>query len=228
MGNSRSKLILGSVVGLLASLALATEFSNKVDASTVDVKYNDTLWEYSQEYNVSVSAILQANHTNLSSYLILPGDKVAIPDGKPTYSSIHIQSGQSEVQGPSSSQQPAQQAPVSVSKPAQPAQSQYHSTKNTAVNTGSKQQVKITFYDPAVLGAGTMPNGMYSGVAANLSIYPKGTVLRITLPDGSVVERVVNDTGTFAASNPYQLDLAWPNSSIPSYGTGVGYVEVVR
>ena len=87
--------------------------------------------------------------------------------------------------------------------------------------------VKITFYDPQVLGATTMPNGLYSGVAANLSIYPKGTKLLITLPDGSMITRVVNDTGDFAKDNPYQLDVAWPNNRIPSYGVGIGVAKVV-
>lgn len=87
--------------------------------------------------------------------------------------------------------------------------------------------VKITFYDPQVLGATTMPNGLYSGVAANLSIYPKGTKLLITLPDGSMITRVVNDTGDFAKDNPYQLDVAWPNDHIPSYGVGIGTAKVV-
>lgn len=87
--------------------------------------------------------------------------------------------------------------------------------------------VKITFYDPQVLGATTMPNGLYSGVAANLSIYPKGTRLLITLPDGSMITRIVNDTGDFAKDNPYQLDVAWPNNDIPSYGVGIGVAKVV-
>lgn len=86
---------------------------------------------------------------------------------------------------------------------------------------------EVTFYDPAVLGASTMPGGLYSGVAANLSIYPKGTNLKITLQDGTVMYRTVNDTGTFAYSNPYQLDIACPNNQIPSYGRGTATVEVI-
>ncbi|EGF48308.1 hypothetical protein AAULR_17956, partial [Lacticaseibacillus rhamnosus MTCC 5462] len=39
---------------------------------------------------------------------------------------------------------------------------------------------------------------------------PKGTKLRITMSNGQVLERTVNDTGSFAYSNPRQLDVAMP------------------
>ncbi|KRK61789.1 hypothetical protein FC68_GL000587 [Companilactobacillus farciminis KCTC 3681 = DSM 20184] len=67
----------------------------------------------------------------------------------------------------------------------------------------------------------------YSGVAANLSVFPKGTQLKITLADGTVLYRTVNDTGTFANSNSQQLDVAMPSSSIPSYGVTTASVEVL-
>jgi len=67
----------------------------------------------------------------------------------------------------------------------------------------------------------------YSGVAANLSVFPKGTQLKITLADGTVMYRTVNDTGTFANSNSQQLDVAMPSSSIPSYGVTTASVEVI-
>ncbi|KRK61254.1 hypothetical protein FC68_GL001256 [Companilactobacillus farciminis KCTC 3681 = DSM 20184] len=67
----------------------------------------------------------------------------------------------------------------------------------------------------------------YGGVAANLSVFPKGTTLKITLSDGTVLIRTVNDTGTFAYSNPNQLDVAMPNNQIPSYGVTTASVEVL-
>ena len=67
----------------------------------------------------------------------------------------------------------------------------------------------------------------YGGVAANLSVFPKGTRLKITLSDGTVWYRTVNDTGSFAAGNPNQLDIAMPNSQIPSAGVLTATVEVV-
>ena len=45
--------------------------------------------------------------------------------------------------------------------------------------------------------------GDYIMVAANLSIRPKGTIVQTSLGMGIVV-----DTGGFAATNPYQLDIA--------------------
>lgn len=92
---------------------------------------------------------------------------------------------------------------------------------------GIPKYFKVTFYDPRVLGAVTMPGGLYAGVAADLNVFPKGTHLRITLPDGRVLKRIVNDTGTFAYTNHYQLDIAMPNSQIPSYGTGSAKVELL-
>lgn len=92
---------------------------------------------------------------------------------------------------------------------------------------GIPKYFKVTFYDPRVLGAITMPGGLYAGVAADLNVFPKGTHLRITLPDGRVLKRIVNDTGTFAYTNHYQLDIAMPNNQIPSYGTGSAKVELL-
>lgn len=93
---------------------------------------------------------------------------------------------------------------------------------------GIPKMFKITFYDPKVLGAVTMPGGLYAGVAADLNVFPKGTRLKITLPDGQILKRVVNDTGTFAYTNHYQLDIAMPNNQIPSYGTAMAKVELLN
>ncbi|WP_125587825.1 SLAP domain-containing protein [Companilactobacillus jidongensis] len=83
--------------------------------------------------------------------------------------------------------------------------------------------MNATAYDPAVLGS----NMGYSGVAANLSKFPKGTHLRITDGNGTVYDRVVNDTGLFAYSNPNQLDIAMPNSQALSFGRQNVTVEVL-
>ncbi|WP_246013817.1 hydrolase [Companilactobacillus suantsaicola] len=82
---------------------------------------------------------------------------------------------------------------------------------------------KISFYDPAVLGS----NMGYSGVATNLGVIPRGSRLKITTAQGDVWYRTVNDTGTFAYSNPYQIDVAMPNSMIPSYGITSATVEII-
>lgn len=87
----------------------------------------------------------------------------------------------------------------------------------------SKGTFKISFYDPAVLGSSLG----YGGVAANLSMFPKGTRLKISMSNGQVLYRTVNDTGSFAYANPYQLDVAMPNSQIPSAGILSASVEVL-
>ena len=96
-------------------------------------------------------------------------------------------------------------------------------TTSTTQSTTNKGTFKLSFYDPAVLGS----NMGYDGVAANLSVFPKGTRLKITLSDGTVWYRTVNDTGSFANGNPNQLDVAMPNSQIPSAGVMTATVEVV-
>ena len=98
-----------------------------------------------------------------------------------------------------------------------------NTTQSTSTTGTSQGTFKISFYDPSVLGS----NMGYSGVAANLSVFPKGTQLKITLADGTVLYRTVNDTGTFANSNSQQLDVAMPSSSIPSYCVTTASVEVL-
>ncbi len=97
-------------------------------------------------------------------------------------------------------------------------------TTSSSSSTTNKGTFKLSFYDPAVLGS----NMGYSGVAANLSVFPKGTKLKITLSNGTVWYRTVNDTGSFAASNSRQLDVAMPSSQIPSAGILYATVEVIN
>jgi len=96
-------------------------------------------------------------------------------------------------------------------------------TTQPAQTTHSVGTFKISFYDPAVLGS----NMGYGGVATNLGVIPRGSRLKITTAQGDVWYRTVNDTGTFAASNPYQIDVAMPNNMIPSYGITSATVEIV-
>lgn len=122
-------------------------------------------------------------------------------------------------------QQAAQNAAAASAASAASASSSAATTASTASTetTTNKGTFKLSFYDPSVLGSGLG----YGGVAANLSVFPKGTRLKITLSDGTVWYRTVNDTGSFAAGNPNQLDVAMPNSQIPSAGVLTATVEVV-
>lgn len=141
------------------------------------------------------------------------------------------QAQQQQVQQQQVQQQQAQQA-AAQQKQQQQAQQQAVSqpvaqTTQTSQPTQSatnRGTFKISFYDPAVLGS----NMGYSGVAANLSVFPKGTVLRITMSNGQTLTRTVNDTGSFAAGNPNQLDVAMPSGQIPAAGILSATVEVLQ
>jgi len=52
-------------------------------ASTVDVQSGDSLWAFSQKYDVSVQDIAKTNGIDLNHYMMWPGDKINITDGKP-------------------------------------------------------------------------------------------------------------------------------------------------
>ncbi|MGO3581742.1 MAG: hydrolase [Lacticaseibacillus paracasei] len=128
-------------------------------------------------------------------------------------------------------QQQAQQAAVQQKQQQQVQQqavsqpvAQTTQTSQPTQSATNKGTFKISFYDPAVLGS----NMGYSGVAANLSVFPKGTVLRITMSNGQTLTRTVNDTGSFAAGNPNQLDVAMPSGQIPAAGILSATVEVLQ
>lgn len=129
-------------------------------------------------------------------------------------------------------QQAAQQAAKQAAAQQAQAQAQQAQQQQAAATATTSAQTttttnhgtfKLSFYDPAVMGS----NMGYSGVAANLSVFPRGTRLKITLSDGTVWYRTVNDTGSFAQSNSQQLDVAMPSSQIPSAGVLYATVEVV-
>lgn len=199
-----------ALVGLLFAGALALSANvfapDKADAAvdngngTVTVEAGDTYMSVAGNYGMSVSALEQLNGREVGGYdLIYPGETISV-NGT------------------------AQQTTTDTQATAQAATTQTSTTTTSTSTATSAGTYKISFYDPAVLGS----NMGYSGVAANLSVFPKGTHLRITLADGTVLERTVNDTGTFAYSNPQQLDVAMPNSSIPSYGVTSATVEVLN
>lgn len=174
----------------------------------VTLQAGDSLWKLSQEYGVSVQAIAQANNLSSIYALIHPGQVLTIPEDD------------------SAVETPAVQTPAAstttATTPAATTQTQTTTTQTS--QTGQDQGTfKLSFYDPAVLGS----NMGYGGVAANLSVFPKGTRLKITLSDGTVWYRTVNDTGTFAYSNPRQLDVAMPNAQIPSAGILYANVQVL-
>ncbi|WP_119318308.1 LysM peptidoglycan-binding domain-containing protein [Companilactobacillus formosensis] len=194
----------------------------QLDSNHVQVEAGDTYKSIAENAGVTIAELEQANGREVGGYdLIFPGETVTLPGATTTATTdTTTQAAQDTTQTAQ-----ATQTTEDTSYQAQATtQSAATTTQSSTTQTGTSQGTfKISFYDPAVLGS----NMGYGGVAANLSVFPKGTTLKITLSDGTVLIRTVNDTGTFAYSNPNQLDVAMPNNQIPSYGVTTASVEVL-
>lgn len=78
IGNStKTKIVLAGVAGA-AGLFVAGA-TQSVNADSVKVAQNDTVWGISQKYNVSIKSIETLNKINQKSHIILVGQKVEIP-----------------------------------------------------------------------------------------------------------------------------------------------------
>ena len=199
----------------------------QLDSNHVQVEAGDTYKSIAENAGVTIAELEQANGREVGGYdLIFPGETVTLPGATTTATAdTTTQAAQDTTQTAQATQtteDTSYQAQATTQSAATTTQSS--TTQSSTTQTGTSQGTfKISFYDPAVLGS----NMGYGGVAANLSVFPKGTTLKITLSDGTVLIRTVNDTGTFAYSNPNQLDVAMPNNQIPSYGVTTASVEVL-
>lgn len=217
------KVLSIALVSAMALTVLGATTANTVDAATtidsthVSVVKGDSYKTIAEANNTTVAELEQANGREIGGFdLIYPGETITLPSASTT--TANNTSSNTTVAQDTTTQAATSTPAASTATTAQSA------TTSTATTTGtSKGTFKISFYDPSVLGS----NMGYSGVAANLSVFPKGTQLKITLSDGTVLYRTVNDTGTFANSNSQQLDVAMPSSSIPSYGVTTASVEVL-
>ncbi|WP_125589846.1 LysM peptidoglycan-binding domain-containing protein [Companilactobacillus jidongensis] len=201
------------LTALGATTANTVDAATTVDSTHVTVEKGDTYKSIAAENNTTISALEQANSRTVGGFdLIYPGETITLPSATSNTASTDTTTATTTAAATDTTTQAATTATDTTS------------TQSTTATTGTSQGTfKISFYDPAVLGS----NMGYSGVAANLSVFPKGTQLKITLADGTVMYRTVNDTGTFANSNSQQLDVAMPSSSIPSYGVTSASVEVI-
>lgn len=210
-------------IALLSTMALTAmgataktaQAATTIDSTHVSVEAGDTYKSIAAANGITVAELEQANGREIGGFdLIFPGETITLPTAQAT---TQTQSTQTTQAATTNTTQAAQTQQTQTTT-----QTQTQSTQSSTTGT-SHGTFKISFYDPAVLGS----NMGYGGVAANLSIFPKGTQLKITLADGTVLYRTVNDTGTFAYSNPQQLDVAMPNAQIPSYGITSATVEVI-
>lgn len=173
-------------------------------AKEYTVKSGDSLWSIAQDNNTTTKALVNANSLKSASAVILPNQKLTLPNGSKAHTSLKIK--------------PLKES-TSNSKPKQSA---------TKTATSGWTTMVATAYDPEVAAGGqgtSIPTG--TGVAAALSRYPKGTQLEIKFQDGHTENRVVNDTGTFAYSNPNQLDISMTNAEAMQFGRQSIQVRVV-
>ncbi len=214
-------------IALFSTVALTGVFASTNTAqaavsngnNSVSVEKGDTYKSIAEENGITVSALEQANGREIGGFdLIFPGETITLPGATTTNTSADTTAQAATTTDTSATTQTASQDTTTATT-----QSAAQTSTTTSTTGTSQGTFKISFYDPAVLGS----NMGYSGVAANLSVFPKGTQLKITLADGTVMYRTVNDTGTFANTNSQQLDVAMPSSSIPSYGVTTASVEVI-
>ena len=210
--------------GILASTSNTVQAAVNNGDNTVTVEKGDTYKSIAEANGISISSLEQANEREVGGFdLIFPGETITLPGATTTTDTTDTTNNTNTTTDTSAQATDASQQTQSQATTTQAA-TDTTSQATTQTTTGTSQGTfKISFYDPSVLGS----NMGYSGVAANLSVFPKGTQLKITLADGTVLYRTVNDTGTFANSNSQQLDVAMPSSSIPSYGVTTASVEVL-
>ena len=224
-------LVSATVLSAISATAKTAQAAVSIDSNHVQVEAGDTYKSIAANNGVTIAELEQANGREVGGFdLIFPGETVTLPGATTTASTTDAQqtvTPQTNVEQTSNQETTTQTQSTTQENTQTQAVTQSASetqTTSTSTTTGTSQGTfKISFYDPAVLGS----NMGYGGVAANLSVFPKGTTLKITLSDGTVLIRTVNDTGTFAYSNPNQLDVAMPNNQIPSYGVTTASVEVL-
>jgi len=213
-----------ALTGILASTNTAQ--AAVTNGNTVTVEKGDSYKSIAEANGISISALEQANGREVGGFdLIFPGETVTLPGATTTNTNTTTDTS-ADTQAAATTDTTATSADTTSAntQTQQTTDTTSQATTQSTSTTGTSQGTfKISFYDPSVLGS----NMGYSGVAANLSVFPKGTQLKITLADGTVLYRTVNDTGTFANSNSQQLDVAMPSSSIPSYGVTTASVEVL-
>ncbi|CAJ1184593.1 hypothetical protein FD33_GL000051 [Companilactobacillus paralimentarius DSM 13238 = JCM 10415] len=217
------------IISLIVTGGMGYTVAYAADAS-VDQTSNATDFRKTLT-NLETNQKVDENANKLNKKIILSGNKEFMPgiENSEKDPNVNMDEIASQAQA-KQKQQDVDHAPVQESQPEQVEESQQAITQAASEPPVEMQAAgksvgtfKISFYDPAVLGS----DMGYSGVATNLSVIPRGSSLKITTAQGDVFYRTVNDTGTFAYDNPYQIDMAMPNSMIPSYGITSATVEII-
>lgn len=226
---NKNLIMVGQQLKLSGSTQTAT--TTTTNKTTYTVVSGDTISEIATKTGVSAANLISYNNLS-NANMIYVGDVLKLTGVAKTAAAAQTTTNtqQKATTTPAASQQKATSTHTTTAATTQKTATTTNSTSSSATTTTSsssttnKGTFKLSFYDPAVLGS----NMGYSGVAANLSVFPKGTKLKITLSNGTVWYRTVNDTGSFAASNSRQLDVAMPSSQIPSAGILYATVEVIN
>ncbi|WP_173021217.1 LysM peptidoglycan-binding domain-containing protein [Secundilactobacillus folii] len=207
---SRSLVLFSAIFGFGFATISAS-------AKTYTIKSGDSLWSIAKANGTTPQAIAKANSLSSVHAVILPNQKLNVPSG-----TIKADKATTTVK-PLSEKTSTKSTTVKTT-------SNKVATKSTSSKTSTTGWTTMvaTAYDPQVASGGqgtSIPTG--TGVAASLSRYPKGTQLEIKFQDGHTETRVVNDTGTFAYSNPNQLDISMTNSQAMQFGRQSVQVRVI-
>ncbi|WP_366917424.1 LysM peptidoglycan-binding domain-containing protein [Lacticaseibacillus pantheris] len=231
-------ILTGQKLQLASAAASAASSAATTNVTSYTVQSGDTLSAIAAKFNVTLTNLISYNNISNPNLITVGQQLSLVPTATSAASSAASSAATSAAPSSAASSVASSAAPASsaattaTSTAASSAAATTttttsttttNSSSTTTTTSGSARTMKLSFYDPAVLGSDLG----YGGVAANLSVYPKGTQLKITLSNGTVWYRAVNDTGSFAYSNPNQLDVAMPSSQIPSAGILTATVEVV-
>lgn len=232
IGVSFIKIKHSSIFGIGALTALAAVFAIYTSTQPVEaISTDDAASRQAQASGVTPAATqTAAKVVNINKLIAAPSAISPIkPGDNAEFDAMMKQRAEDAAKAKAAADAKAKADAAAKAKAdaaAKAAQAATHTTTTSAASTAtgaSKGTFKVTFYDPAVLGSSMG----YGGISANLSVLPRGSRVKIQLSNGQTLIRVVNDTGGFAAGNPHQIDVAMPNSQIPSAGVLSAIVTII-
>lgn len=143
-----------TLLGVIGVSGLAT----KADAATVTVKPNDTVWDFSQAYHVSVDQIKTANHLQGENPIILIGQKLEIPTSAAQQAASTAQ--------PDWNQQLAAQSAATASAQAASAAAQSAAAQSAAVASQAAQSAATQSANEAAAQSAAAASAQAASAAA--------------------------------------------------------------